>query len=98
MLLPITGVPDPGGADCVGCGRCCHHPPRTVHLLESDDARMSEGALVRLTVLDSTPPSCEVLRFAQDDSSIACARQALREAGVARGGRTIQVAYPSLRR
>jgi Fe-S-cluster containining protein len=62
MLLPITGAPDPGGGDCVGCGRCCHHPPRTVHLLETDDARMSEKVLRRLTVLDPTPPGWRFMK------------------------------------
>ncbi|MGA7123787.1 MAG: YkgJ family cysteine cluster protein [Polyangiaceae bacterium] len=60
-LEPISGTPDPHGADCVACGRCCHHGPRTVHLLETDDARVlahPHGAdiLHRLTVLDSRPP------------------------------------------
>ena len=35
-LAAIAGDPDPGGADCVACGRCCHHGPSTVHLLEPD--------------------------------------------------------------
>ena len=34
---PLEGAPDPNGADCVDCGRCCHHGPRTVHLLEDDE-------------------------------------------------------------
>ena len=55
-LSPVVGVPDPGGADCVECGRCCHHPPHTVHLLVEDDARLTEDELVRLTVLDPRPP------------------------------------------
>ncbi len=60
-LEPILGIPDPDGADCVRCGRCCHHGPKTVHLLETDDARVLShpgGAeiLRRLTVLDSRPP------------------------------------------
>jgi Fe-S-cluster containining protein len=54
-------VPDPDGADCVACGRCCHHGPRTVHLLESDEARIlaapdGEAILRRLTVLEAKPP------------------------------------------
>jgi Fe-S-cluster containining protein len=61
-LAPISGPPDPGGGDCVACGRCCHHAPRTVHLLESDDARMSEATLRRLTVLDPTPPGWRFMR------------------------------------
>jgi len=53
--------PDPGGADCVGCGRCCHHGPSTVHLLDTDEARVlaradGEALLQRLTVLDDRPP------------------------------------------
>jgi Fe-S-cluster containining protein len=60
-LEPVEGLPDPGGADCVSCGRCCHHPPRTVHLLDEDDARIlarPDGIeiLRRLTVLDNRPP------------------------------------------
>ena len=63
-LPPLEGAPDPGGADCVACGRCCHHPPRTVHLLQSDDARMGKRDLARLTVLDGTPPGW---RFMNND-------------------------------
>jgi Fe-S-cluster containining protein len=55
-LAPIDGPPDPDGADCVSCGRCCHHPPRTVHLLASDDERLTPEELARLTVLDAKPP------------------------------------------
>ena len=60
-LSPVEGAPDPGGADCVTCGRCCHHGPRTVHLLDSDEARVlsrpgGDEVLRRLTVLDDTPP------------------------------------------
>jgi Fe-S-cluster containining protein len=58
---PIEGLPDPDGADCLACGRCCHHGPRTVHLLDTDEARMlahpdGEEMLRRLTVLDDSPP------------------------------------------
>jgi Fe-S-cluster containining protein len=56
MLTPVEGAPDPGGADCVDCGRCCHHAPRTVHLLESDDARMGRRLLDLYTELDPRPP------------------------------------------
>jgi Fe-S-cluster containining protein len=61
MLASIEGTPDPGGADCVSCGRCCHHGPRTVHLLEEDEARVlahPDGVeiLHRLTVLEPRPP------------------------------------------
>jgi Fe-S-cluster containining protein len=60
-VTPIEGIPDPDGADCVTCGRCCHHGPSTVHLLEADEERMlrhPEGPelLRRLTVLDGRPP------------------------------------------
>ncbi|HEX3771124.1 MAG TPA: YkgJ family cysteine cluster protein [Polyangiaceae bacterium] len=56
--------PDPGGADCVDCGRCCHHGPSTVHLLVSDEERIlarlgperGEETLRRLTVVDDRPP------------------------------------------
>ena len=61
MPSPISGEPDPGGADCVACGRCCHHGPRTVHLLETDEDRVlrradGEAILRRLTVVDDRPP------------------------------------------
>lgn len=65
-LLPIEGEPDPNGADCVACGRCCHHGPSTVHLLEADEARMGEERLRRLTVLDDRPPGW---RFMRNDGS-----------------------------
>ncbi len=60
-LSPIAGEPDPAGADCVTCGRCCHHGPRTVHLLDTDEARVraradGEEILRRLSVIDQTPP------------------------------------------
>jgi Fe-S-cluster containining protein len=61
-LAPIAGEPDPLGADCVACGRCCHHGPRTVHLLEADDARMPDALLRRLTVLDERPPGWRFMR------------------------------------
>ncbi len=62
LLPPVHGLPDPDGADCLSCGRCCHHPPRTVHFLQTDDARMDEATLVRLTVLDDTPPGWRFMR------------------------------------
>ena len=45
----------------MACGRCCHHGPCTVHLLDADEARVLAGAggeelLRRLTVLDDRPP------------------------------------------
>ena len=70
-LEPVAGDPSPDGADCVACGRCCHHGPRTVHLLESDDARVlasagGEEILRRLTVLESHPPEWRFLKNAGD--------------------------------
>lgn len=65
-LTPIEGEPDPDGADCVACGRCCHHGPETVHFLESDEARFvarrGEGELRRLTVLDDRPPGWRFMK------------------------------------
>lgn len=60
-LPPLDGAPDPAGGDCVACGRCCHHPPRTVHLLEDDDERLAPDELSRLTVLDPRPPGFRFL-------------------------------------
>jgi Fe-S-cluster containining protein len=70
-LSPLKGAPDPGGADCVSCGRCCHHGPRTVHLLEPDEERVlahPDGAeiLRKLTVLDDRPPGW---RFVRNDGN-----------------------------
>jgi Fe-S-cluster containining protein len=69
MPLPpaVGGDPDPSGADCLACGRCCHHGPSTVHLLADDDARILRrpgGAelLRRLTVIDARPPGWRFLR------------------------------------
>lgn len=53
---PLAGLPDPNGADCVDCGRCCHHEPHTVQLHEDDELRMGEERLVHLTVLYEKPP------------------------------------------
>ena len=61
-LTPIDGEPDPDGADCVACGRCCHHAPRTVHLLEEDDARMGEVLLTRYTDLDGRGPGWRFMK------------------------------------
>lgn len=55
-LEPISGTPDPNGGDCVACGRCCHHGPRTVHLLEPDEERMGKRRLELYTDLDTRPP------------------------------------------
>ncbi len=35
--------PDPSGADCVGCGLCCHHEPHTVQLRRVDEERLGAG-------------------------------------------------------
>lgn len=66
QLSPLEGIPDPDGADCVACGRCCHHAPRTVHLLVDDDARMGPRLLARFTDLDATPPGW---RFMKNDGA-----------------------------
>jgi Fe-S-cluster containining protein len=63
-LSPVSGVPDRGGADCVACGRCCHHGPSTVHLLESDEARMGEALLAEYTYISPRPP---YFRFVKND-------------------------------
>ncbi len=55
-LPPVSGHPDPNGADCVDCGRCCHHEPRTVHLLEEDERRMDKRTLELYTEVDERPP------------------------------------------
>lgn len=61
-LTPIEGTPDPDGADCVGCGRCCHHGPNTVHLVEADEERMGPERLHKLTVLLDRPPYFRFMR------------------------------------
>src|SRR5579859_1666817 len=61
-LPPIEGAPDRDGADCVACGRCCHHPPSSVSLLEVDEARFDAPTLRRLTVIDPRPPHLRFLR------------------------------------
>ena len=65
--LPLEGPPRLDGGDCVSCGRCCHHGPSTVHLLDTDEARVlarADGAEVlrRLTVVDERPPGWRFLR------------------------------------
>ena len=52
------------GADCVTCGRCCHHGARTVHLLLPDDVRMGRALLARYTAIDDRPPGW---RFMNND-------------------------------
>lgn len=65
-LAPLAGEPDPDGADCVECGRCCHHGPETVSLLEADDARMGPELLAEYTVLQRRPPG---FRFMKNDGA-----------------------------
>ena len=81
-LEPMEGIPDPGGGDCVSCGRCCHHGPRTVHLLDTDEARVLASAngaeiLRRLTVVDDRPPGW---RFVENTGE-RCAALIVGEAG-----------------
>lgn len=66
MLTPVYGQPDPEGFDCVACGRCCHHGPRTVHFLESDEQRMGKKRLELYTELDPKPPT---FRFMKNEGS-----------------------------
>ncbi len=63
-LPPLEGVPDPNGADCVTCGRCCHHEPSTVGLYEPDENRMGEALMRKLTVINARPPG---FRFMKND-------------------------------
>jgi uncharacterized protein len=66
-LDPVTGEPDPEGGDCVACGRCCHHRPRTVHLLEADEARMGKRLLDLYTDLETRPP---YFRFVRNEGEV----------------------------
>lgn len=65
-LEPVNGEPDPEGGDCVACGRCCHHGPRTVHLLEADEARMGKRLLELYTELETKPPGFRFVKNAGD--------------------------------
>ena len=65
-LSPIDGVPDPHGADCVACGRCCHHGPSTVHLLETDETRLGDELLAQYTYVSPKPP---YFRFVKNDGA-----------------------------
>lgn len=56
--------PDPEGAHCVACGRCCHHGPFTAQLHEADEERLGSERLRRLTVLMERPP---FFRFMSND-------------------------------
>jgi len=62
MPTPLSGEPDPSGADCIGCGRCCHHPPHTVHLLESDDRRMGRMMAELYTEEHRAPPGFRFMK------------------------------------
>jgi Fe-S-cluster containining protein len=69
--LALESLPSPDGADCVSCGRCCHHGPSTVHMLDTDEARVlaCEGGadiLRRLTIVDERPPGWRFLRNGGD--------------------------------
>jgi hypothetical protein len=55
-LSPVAGAPAADGSDCVACGRCCHHGPRTVHLLEADEERLGPRLLPVYTDLETRPP------------------------------------------
>lgn len=55
-LSPVPGEPDPDGADCVACGRCCHHGPHTVSVSEEDETRLGEADVRRLVVALDRPP------------------------------------------
>lgn len=50
----------------MACGRCCHHGPSTVQLLEEDERRLGDERLRRLTVLMDRPP---YLRFVRNDGA-----------------------------
>jgi Fe-S-cluster containining protein len=68
VLSPVLGEPDPTGADCVGCGRCCHHGPETVHFFEADEARMGVALLAEYTHVLERPPG---FRFMNNDGACA---------------------------
>jgi Fe-S-cluster containining protein len=63
-LPPLDEEPDPSGADCLACGRCCHHPPGGVRLGAIDEGRMSKRALALYTEVLARPPFS---RFLQND-------------------------------
>jgi uncharacterized protein len=68
-LPPREGELRFDGTDCVECGRCCHHGPQTVHLLEADELRMGEALLEQYTELQSKPPGFRFIKNPGD----ACA-------------------------
>jgi hypothetical protein len=59
----MEDVVDPNGADCVACGRCCHHGPNTVQLHEPDEERLGQE-LAEYTFIISKPP---FFRFMKND-------------------------------
>jgi Fe-S-cluster containining protein len=59
-------APDPSGADCVGCGQCCHHEPNTVHLRRVDEERLGENLCAQYTEVLPKPP---FFRFMKNDGS-----------------------------
>ena len=63
-LPPLLGEPDAGGADCVDCGRCCHHGPQTVSLHDADERRMGEPLMKKLTMIEPKGPG---FRFMKND-------------------------------
>jgi Fe-S-cluster containining protein len=63
-LPPLDEEPEPSGADCLGCGRCCHHPPASVRLGAIDERRMSKRTLALYTEVLTRPPFS---RFLQND-------------------------------
>jgi Fe-S-cluster containining protein len=65
-LAPLEGEPDPNGADCVDCGRCCHHGPQTVSLLEADEDRMGPIFLPIFTEVEARPPHFRFIKNGGD--------------------------------
>lgn len=63
-LTPLEGEPDPNGGDCVDCGRCCYHGPKTVSLLEADEERMGPRLLPLYTEVEPKPPHFRFIKNA----------------------------------
>jgi uncharacterized protein len=76
-LAPLEGEPDPNGADCVACGRCCHHGPQTVALHDADERRMGEAKLRQFTMIEPRGPG---FRFMRNDGE-RCYGLDMREPG-----------------
>lgn len=66
VLAPLAGSPALDGSECVTCGRCCHHGPRTVSLRVEDEERMGDLLLERYTEVEREPPH---FRFVKNDGS-----------------------------